>query len=128
MIVGFQAKDPVSGQFPTVTVTKEVLTQEVAADQYSIASIRSVSVLQGYELIDTKAVKIDEGTEVALHVFTAQPLEGEPQRRFYQLSTTHEKVGYTVTAAAPLSVEKELDAALRLILSELTFVGEEDGE
>jgi hypothetical protein len=125
VLIAFQTKEAVSGQFPTVTVTREPLASAVDAAVYSEATIRSVSVLPHYKLIDRRTVKIagDGGTTVSLpiHIFSAQPVNGEPQRRFYQLSTVHGKFGYTLTALTPLSVESSLDTAVQNILSGITF-------
>ncbi|MCF7844876.1 MAG: hypothetical protein K9M03_03555 [Kiritimatiellales bacterium] len=119
-LAAFRYEQSVSGQFPSVTMTQEPLVSEISAEDYSEASIRSVSVLPGYTLIESPSVKID-GKEVTLHIFSAQPVEDEPARRFYQVSTIKGEIGYTVTAAAPLFVESELDNQIRFILEGATF-------
>ena len=121
VVVAFQMKDAVAGQFPTVTVTQEPLANPVAPASYSEATIRSVSILPGYKLLDKKSTKID-GESLSVHIFLAQPVTGEPQRRFYQVSTTKEKTGYTVTAITPVSVPATLDADVIKILGSVTFV------
>lgn len=119
-IVAFQAEEAIAGQFPTIAVTKERLASETDAMRYSEASIRSVAVLNEYALIDAKEMTID-GHDVKMHVFTARPLDGEPARRFYQLSTTIRDLGFTVTAVTPLSIEKKQQESIELMLSQVTF-------
>lgn len=119
-IAAFQSSESFSGQFPTVAVTRERLANVVDPAQYSDANMRSVEVLDGYEHIDTREFSID-GETISLHVFTGQPIEGEPRRRFYQVSTTVEDVGYTVTAVSPVSIDKGLEESLLLILEQVTF-------
>lgn len=119
-IAAFQSSQSFSGQFPTVAVTRERLASVVDPLQYSDANIRSVEVLDGYEHIDTRDFTIDS-EKIRLHVFTGQPIEGEPRRRFYQVSTTVGDTGYTITAVSPVSIDKDLEETLLLILSEVTF-------
>ena len=119
-IAAFQSSESFSGQFPTVAVTRERLANVVDAKMYSDANIRSVQVLDGYEHIDTRDITIDN-TKISLHVFTGQPIEGEPRRRFYQVSTTVGDTGYTVTAVSPVSINKELEEHMLLILGQVTF-------
>ena len=119
-IVAFQAKDPISGQFPTVAVTQEQLSSVVDPLQYSDANIRSIEVVEGYTRVDIKDYQI-AGTKVSLHIFTAQPIEGEPRRRFYQVSTTDGDMGYTITAVTPVSIDKTTEDAMLLILSGIVF-------
>ena len=123
-IVALQADDAVSGQFPTVAVTQEVLLQPMSAEAYSQASVRAVSVYPSYELLDSTPVSID-GNSVDLHIFLAQPIADEPKRRYYQVSTVDEKSGYTVTAAAPVSIGDTLDQQIVAILQSFTL---EDSE
>ena len=126
-VAAFQAEEPISGQFPTVTITKEQLGRTVNPGDYSFASVRSIEVLTGYEELDTEEIKID-GEKVKLHTFSAKPQLNEPKRRFYQVSTVHEKVGYTVTATAPLSIERNDEQKLRLMLTEFSFEEPEEEE
>lgn len=123
-IVAFQAKDPVSGQFPTITVTREPLAAVTDPVAYSDATIRSVAVLPNYAVLDQRQEKID-GTSLSLMAFSAQPVSGEPQRRFYQVSTVVGKMGYTVTAVAPLTVTSALENEILTILGSVTFVAPE---
>ncbi len=116
----FQSSAVVAGQNPTVTVTKETLQSDLDPVGYSQASIRSVASLPGYKLIDTRAVKI-EGKNLELHVFSAKPLPEEPERRFYQLSTTNKSIGYTLTALTPLSVSSSLETEVLTIMRSLVF-------
>ena len=120
VVVAFQDEEPVSGQFPTVTITREKLARPVSPSDYSNASIRSVEVLPGYEQLDTSDVRVADAG-VRLHVFSAKPNADEPQRRFYQVSTVHGEYGYTITAASPLSVSKGIEDELKLILKEVRF-------
>lgn len=119
-IVAFQITESVSGQFPTVAVTKERLPSPVSAENYSLASIRSVEVMEGYELVDSKDFTVD-GEDVTLHIFTAQPIEGEPRRRFHQVSTAIEDIGFTATAVSPVSITNDLEKDMMLILENLFF-------
>lgn len=119
-IVGFQSTQAVSGQFPTVAVTRERLTSAIAPMQYSEASIRSIQVLANYKEIDLKEFDVD-GETVTLHIFSGQPIEGEPGRRFYQLSTVAGSNGYTMTAVTPLSVSSDLDEQVMLMLEHFTL-------
>ncbi|PIR48553.1 hypothetical protein COU80_02465 [Candidatus Peregrinibacteria bacterium CG10_big_fil_rev_8_21_14_0_10_55_24] len=122
-IAAFRAGEPVSGQFPTVTVTAEPLSQVITPADYSDASIRSVTGLPGYTLIDEKDMKVDDN-DVRLHVFSSQPVEGEPARRFYQVSTVQGEYGYTATAAVPTFVSDDIVAQILAVLEGVTFVGE----
>jgi len=99
----------------------------VEAAAYSNASIRSVEVLPGYELLDQKDVTID-GEKVALHMFTAQPVDGEPRRRFYQVSTVAGDSGYTFTGTAPVSVDRSIEDQILTILQNATFEGKQEEE
>ena len=124
-IVAFQAEEAVSGQFPTVTVTSEPLSDVTAPTTYSKASIRSVSVLPGYTLIDSVQVNID-AEAIDLHVFTAKPVADEPSRRFYQVSTVANNMGYTLTATTPVSIDDALEKQVYFILQSATFKVEEE--
>lgn len=120
VMAAFQSSAIVAGQNPTVTVTKETLQSDLDPVAYSQASIRSVTSLPGYKLIDTRAVKI-EGKNLELHVFSAKPLPEEPERRFYQLSTANKSIGYTLTALTPLSVTSSLETEILTIMRSLVF-------
>jgi len=119
-VVAFQSEIPISGQFPTVTVTQEVLARATSPQVYSDASIRSVTVLPGYKELDTLDMRV-AGEKVRLHVFAAQPTADEPLRRFYQVSTVSDGVGYSITATTPASVEELLENQVLLILRESVF-------
>jgi len=126
-LVAFQSDVPVSGQFPTVAVTREPLLQDATSQSYSDASIRAVTVLPEYEELDTRdLVVFDE--KVKLHIFKAQPAAKEPLRRFYQVSTVVNGVGYSITATAPVSVEEDLENQIILILRESVFADPEAKE
>jgi len=120
-IVAFQAEQAVSGQFPTVTVTQEVLAQPTMPDAYSKASVRSVGILPGYTLIDSIQTNVD-GESVTLHIFSAQPVADEPARRFYQISTVVDSEGYTITASTPVAIEDAIENQALLILQSMTFI------
>ena len=119
-IVAFQSEEAVSGQFPTVAITEERLPSAVDSAEYSAASIRSVEVLAGYEHVDTKEVTV-AGEDVKMHIFTAQPIDGEPRRRFHQVSMVHGDTGYTITAVSPVSIEKATADQLMLMLESVFF-------
>lgn len=121
VIAAFQADKAVAGQFPTITVTRENLQTKTDSTSYSKASIRSVGTLPGYKLIDTRDMKVD-GQTVQMHVFTAQPLAEEPERRFYQVSAVSGNTGYTFTALTPLSVSDALEKQIKTMLQAVTFI------
>ena len=123
-IAVFRYEESISGQFPAVTVTREVLRTEVSASDYSEAGIRAVTSLPGYTLVDSKEVKVD-GEKVKLHVFTAQPVADEPARKFFQISTVSGPQGYTVTAATPLFLEKGLESQIESIVKSAVFKKDE---
>lgn len=124
VIAAFQADRAVSGQFPTLTVTREDLRNPVTSTDYSAASIRSVSVLPEYNLIDSRDLTV-AGDAVQLHIFSAQPLPEEPQRRFYQASMVHGNAGYTFTALTPLSVSNTLEGQIETMMNAITFTNPE---
>ncbi len=120
VIVAFQAEKPVSGQFPTVTVTRETLKENLSSPEYSEASIQSVTTLPGYTEGEASAVTIDEES-VKLHTFTAQPKADEPQVRFFQVSIAAQSTGYTFTGAVPLTIPAATEAQIKLILQNATL-------
>ncbi|MEK7218447.1 MAG: hypothetical protein AAB728_03200 [Patescibacteria group bacterium] len=122
VVAAFQAEKPVSGQYPTVVITEEPLAQPMETPVYSRANVRAVSVLPGYELIDTRPIRIDE-QESNLHTYTAQPAADQPKTRFTQASAVSPSgAGYTVTAFAPLSVTATLENQELAMVQSLTFV------
>lgn len=123
VLVAFQSEKPVSGQFVTVTITSETLTQPLTTADYSEASIASVAGLSGYEEQDRLSATVD-GEDVDIHVFTAQPSSDQPESRFYQLSAVSDSIGYTFTAATPVSVSDDLEAQVLSLLRNVTFVQE----
>ena len=123
-IVAFQSEEAVSGQFPTVAVTREALAKEVSDEDFSSASIRSVSVLPGYTLVDVRSVRVD-GAKMDVHIFSAQPSESEPRRRYYQMSFSDALRGYTVTATTPVAIEDALEQKLFAIFEGFTLVDPE---
>lgn len=119
-IAAFQSEVAASGQFPTVTVTRETLTQAMGADAYSKANIRSMTVIPNYQEIDTRSLTIDD-ENVDLHIFNAQPAADEPPRRFYQASTIAGNVGYTITATVPVSFPEGVEKEILVIFESATF-------
>jgi hypothetical protein len=126
-VVAFQAEQPYSGQFPIVVVTREQLTQEVESGQYSELSVESVKGLPQYEEIDVRTVTID-GNDVSLHIYSAQPDEGEPKARFYQVSIVSGTTGYAFTGGTPLGVQDEIEDQILLILENATLLPPEEEE
>lgn len=120
VMVAFQAEKTVSGQTPTITVTSEKLNTPLDSAAYSKASIRSVTTLPGYKLIDSRAMTV-EAQNVDLHIFSAQPISGEPERRFFQLSAVGANIGYTVTALTPVSISDTLQKEIMLIMNSVRF-------
>ena len=119
-VAAFQLISPKGGQFDTVTVTQEALTQPLSTTEYSKANIVAVSALPEYKLLDQQTVYVD-GQESAMHVFSARPVADSPVRRYYQLSAVAGQVGYTFTGAFPLSVETSEADQMVLILKNVTF-------
>lgn len=120
VIVAFQSDTPVSGQFPTVTVTRESLKQDMSSTEYSEASVQSVTTLPGYEEGEKDDLKIDDA-DVVLHTFTAQPRPEEPRVRFHQVSIATESSGYTFTGAVPLTVPAAVESQMKLVLQNATL-------
>jgi hypothetical protein len=120
VMVAFQSDTVVSGQTPTITVTSERLTAPLDTPAYSKASVRSVTTLPGYKLIDSRQIDV-EGQKADMHVFSAQPVPSDPERRFTQVSAVAANVGYTVTALTPVSISDSLEKQITLILSSLRF-------
>ena len=126
VVAAFQSDTPFSGQFATVTVTREPLAEEMTYTEYSEASVESVTGLPGYVELDKQNITID-GEDVTLHVFTAQPSEDQPESRFYQVSMANDGNGYTFTVAVPVSVSEELEEQVLTILQNATLQ-EPEGE
>jgi hypothetical protein len=120
VVAAFQAEKVVSGQNPTVTVTTERLKSPMTSGEYSKASIRSVTTLPGYTLLDSATASV-EGQSVEIHTFTAQPVTGEPERRFTQVSAVAANIGYTFTALTPVSISDTLSQEVLLILKSVRF-------
>ena len=120
VIVAFQAEKSVSGQSPTITVTSEKIGLPLDTTAYSKASVRAVTTLPGYKLIDSRSMTV-ESQKTELHVFSAQPVAGEPERRFFQLSAVAANVGYTVTALTPVSISDTLQKEIMLIMNSVAF-------
>jgi len=121
VIVAFQLNESVSGQYPTMTVTREPLTGTIDSTAYNEATMRSVAVLPGFEELDSRKVTID-GESLLVHVFLAQPEKDEPKRRFSQVSMVHDDAGYSVTALTPVSVNNTLESAVAQMIQSITFV------
>lgn len=119
-IAAFQFDTPHAGQLDTVTVTKEPLSQEMATPEYSQSNILAVSALPDYNLIDKIVVTID-GKESAIHVFSARPSPDQPIRRYYQLSASIDRTGYTFTGSFPLSIEDSEANEVTFILKNVSF-------
>lgn len=120
VVVAFEAEQAEAGQFPRVAITQETLPQASTPQEFSEASVRAVVGVTGYEQLDMKEVEV-AGETVMLHVFSAQPDEGKPKQRFYQLSTVSGSVGYSVTGMAPLSIDRDLEKEILTIVQSLTF-------
>jgi hypothetical protein len=119
-MTAFQATEPHAGQLDTVTVTVEPLSADIGTSEYSQANILAVSSLPEYQLIDKETVFID-GDESAIHIFSARPTPDQPIRRYYQLSTSRERTGYSFTGSFPLSIEEDEAAAVAMILKSISF-------
>ncbi len=119
-VAAFQNDTPHAGQLDTITITKEPLNSDISTSDYSAASILAVSSLPEYTLIDTQTVTID-GKSAKLHVFSSRPSPDSAQRRYYQVSAVHEKVGYSFTGSFPLSVTESEAAQVVFILKNVSF-------
>jgi hypothetical protein len=120
VVAAFQHAETVSGQTPVLLVTREALSEEMSPTDYSDASVRSVSVLPAYKLVDSRDEDFD-GEEVQIHIYNAQPASEEPARRFYQLSSSKEKNGYTFTALTPVSIPNSLNEEILAMLGAATL-------
>ncbi len=120
VVAAFQTEKPLSGQYPTVVVTEEVLAQPMGSTDYSKANVQAISALPGYENIDQRTVTVD-AKEVTLDIYTAQPEASQPKQRFYQLSAVSQSgTGYTVTASTPFAATTGLDKQVVAITSSFT--------
>lgn len=119
-VVAFQTEESIGGQYLTIVVTREVLSQDVTSPEYSIAGAASVTTLPGYARIDERSVTID-GAKHVLHIFTAQPSAEQPTARFYQLSMAKGRNGYTFTAATPVSIDTSAEERIVAILENATL-------
>lgn len=120
VLAAFQAEKGISGQTPTITVTSERLATPLTSPDYSKASIRSVTGLPGYKLLDSETIEV-EAQDVEIHTFTAQPVSGEPERRFTQVSAVAANIGYTFTALTPVSISDTLGQEIDLIMKSVRF-------
>ncbi len=120
-VLSLQTMKPVSGTLPTIVITQEMLKQPMNTTAYSAASIRAVSTLPGYQLIDERTTNVD-GVSSEIHVYSAQPATDQPKNRYYQVSAVSKGVGYTATAYAPLSISQTLEQQIFLMLDSFTFV------
>lgn len=116
----FQYETPHAGQLDTVTVTREPLSSEITTPDYSQSNFLAVSALPDYRLIDKETVYID-GAESALHVFSARPSADQPIRRYYQISVSQDKTGYTFTGSFPLSIQDSEAEQVKFILKNVSF-------
>ncbi len=119
-VAAFQFETPHAGQLDTVTVTREPLSTDLTTPEYSQSNLLAVSSLPDYRLIDKETVYID-GAESALHVFSARPSADQPIRRYYQISASQEKTGYTFTGSFPLSIQDTEADQVKFILKNVSF-------
>ncbi len=119
-VAAFQYTVPHAGQLDTVTVTREPLAEDMKTPDYSNSNILAVSALPDYRLIDKETITID-GLESALHIFSARPSPDQPIRRYYQVSATKDKTGYTFTGSFPLSIQDSEADQVKFILKNVSF-------
>lgn len=119
-VAAFQFDTPHAGQLDTVTVTREPLSTEMKTPDYSQSNLLAVSALPDYRLIDKETVYID-GEQSSIHVFSARPSPDQPIRRYYQISVSKEKTGYTFTGSFPLSIEESEADQVKFILKNVSF-------
>lgn len=120
VIAAFKRDLAIAGQFPAVIVTQEALKSAIDSATYSSASVRAVTVLPAYKLIDSRSVTID-GADVDLHIYSAQPAPEEPAKRFYQVSAVAGDKGYSATGLTPLSPPKNVESEISAIMNSITF-------
>lgn len=120
-IAAFQADQATAGQFPVLTVTREILPEAADSAQYSDDSIRKVkaSVLQ-YKLIDMRNQKVDE-QDANVHIFSGQTKADSPERRFAQMSVVSGDSGFTISARTPLAASDTLQKQILLMFGTVTF-------
>ena len=120
-IAAFQAEQATAGQFPVLTVTREILAEAADSTRYSDDSIRKVKagILQ-YKLIDMRKQKID-AQDVSVHVFSGQTKVDAPERRFWQMSFVDGDSGFTVSARSPLAASDTLQKQILLMLGTVTL-------
>ncbi len=116
----FQFDTPHAGQLDTVTVTREPLSTDIQTPEYSQSNQLAVSALPDYRLIDKETVYVD-GQESALHVFSARPSADQPIRRYYQISASQNKTGFTFTGSFPLSIQESEADQVTFILKNISF-------
>ncbi len=119
-VTAFQFETPHAGQLDTVTVTKEPLSSALKTPDYSQSNQLAVSALPDYRLIDKETVYID-GEQSALHIFSARPSADQPIRRYYQISASQDKTGYTFTGSFPLSIQESEADQVKFILKNVSF-------
>lgn len=119
-VAAFQFDTPHAGQLDTVTVTREPLAEDMKTSDYSTSNILAVSALPDYKLMDKETVFID-GQETAIHVFSARPTADQPIRRYYQISVSKERDGYTFTGSFPLSIQDAEAEQVKFILKNVSF-------
>lgn len=124
VIAAFQANSAVSGQYPSMTVTRERLTTAVTPSAYSKATMETVRSLSGYKEIDVRDVTIED-LGVDLHLFSARSSPDQPKQKFYQVSTVKGQNGYSFTAAGPLSVDDAVEKRLLFIIEHVGFHSED---
>lgn len=120
VIAAFKRDRAIAGQFLAVIITQEMLKGAIDSATYSKASVRAVTVLPDYKLIDTRSVTVDSAA-VDLHIYSAQPAPEEPARRFYQVSAVAGNKGYSVTGLTPLSPPKDVESEISAIMNSITF-------
>lgn len=125
-VAAFQFDTPHAGQLDTVTVTREPLSTDMETPDYSQSNLLAVSALPDYRLIDKETVYID-GKQSALHVFSARPSADQPIRRYYQISASQDKTGYTFTGSFPLSIQDSEVEQVRFILKNVSFADPDVG-
>ena len=120
LAVVFQADQAVSGQFPLVSVTQQRLSAQTDPLSFSQESVRSVTTLSGYTLVDLRDMTIDDNA-VQLHIFRARPQISQPERTFYQVSTVQADKGYTFTGMTPVSVSGRTESEVLKIVGCATW-------
>ncbi len=121
IVLSYAGLNYTNGFANNITVTREVLKEDVTSLQYAQANlVNSAKFLQDYLKLDDKEVMIQDvdnnNIPTRLHTFEARLDQVERKRKYIQLYASYQKTGYTITIAVPLD-ETDLGKYENLIRS-----------